>query len=116
MPTFFTESLIPTSGDLTILPRFPSTGEAVLRSDPPVSSGPRIQTGSVMLATNGQAVVLPVPYTTSLNVVVQGTANAAGVNGFFTVATYGSLTQFQIFYSGALIYGPIQLFWIAAGV
>jgi hypothetical protein len=51
-----------------------------------------------------------------MQVVVQGTSNAAGVNGFFTVATYGSLTQFQIFYSGELLYGPIQMFWIASGV
>lgn len=82
----------------------------------PVPLGPRVQSGTVALASNGQTVVLPVPYSVSMQVVVQGTSNAAGVNGFFTVATYGSLSQFQIFYSGELIYGPIEMFWIAVGL
>jgi hypothetical protein len=81
----------------------------------PAASGPRIQSGTVALATNGQTVTLPVPYTSSMQVFVQGTSNAAGVNGFFTVLTSGSLSQFRIFYSGELIYGPIQLFWMTAG-
>jgi hypothetical protein len=65
---------------------------------------------------NGQTFALPIPYSTSMQVVVQGTANAAGVNGFFTVGTFGSLTEFRIFYSGELIYGPIEMFWIASGI
>jgi hypothetical protein len=48
-------------------------------------------------------------------VFVQGTSNKAGVNGFFTVVTYGSLTEFRIFYSGELIYGAIEMFWMAIG-
>jgi hypothetical protein len=51
-----------------------------------------------------------------MQVVVQGTANAAGVNGFFTVGTFGSLTEFRIFYSGELIYGPIEMFWMSSGI
>lgn len=81
----------------------------------PASKGPLIQSGTVALGTNGQTFALPIPYSSSLQVVVQGTANAAGVNGFFTVGTFGSLTEFRIFYSGELIYGPIEMFWIATG-
>lgn len=82
----------------------------------PASKGPLIQSGTVALAVNGQTFALPIPYSTSMQVVVQGTANAAGVNGFFTVGTFGSLTEFRIFYSGELIYGPIEMFWIASGI
>lgn len=83
---------------------------------PAGGSGPLIQSGSFGLSNNGQVVEYPVPYTSTVSVVVQGTANAAGVNGFFTIATYGSKSQFQTFYSGELIYGPIEMFWIASGV
>jgi len=111
--------LLPTIGpevpvQSPVLPVYPTVDQVVLKSAG--GSGPRIQSGTVALASNGQTVVLPVPYSSSMQVVVQGTSNAAGVNGFFTVATYGSLTQFQIFYSGELLYGPIQMFWIASGV
>lgn len=82
---------------------------------PAGASGPRVQSGTVALATNGQTITLPVPYTTSMQVFVQGTSNAAGVNGFFTVLTLGSLSEFRIFYSGALDFGPIELFWMAVG-
>lgn len=83
---------------------------------PAGKSGPVVQSGTIALSVNGQTYPLPIPYTSSLQVVVQGTANAAGVNGFFTVGTFGSLTEFRVFYSGELIYGPIELFWIASGV
>ena len=82
---------------------------------PAGGSGPTVLSGKVALATNGQTVVYSTAFKTSVSVVVQGTSNAAGVNGFFTVSTNGSLSQFQIFYSGQLIYGPIELFWIAVG-
>jgi hypothetical protein len=81
----------------------------------PGATGPLTQYGTVALSTNGQTVALPVPYTSSMQVFVQGTSNAAGVNGFFTVLTAGSLSEFRIFYSGELIYGPIQMFWFAVG-
>jgi hypothetical protein len=96
-------------------PIYPTADQVVLKSELGTLSGPLVQSGVVMLSSNGQTVVLPTPYATTMSVVVQGTSNAAGVNGFFTVATYGSLSQFQIFYSGELIYGPIQMFWIAVG-
>ena len=84
---------------------------------PPASpaSGPTVLYGTIALATNGQTFTYSTPFTTAVSVVVQGTANAAGVNGFFTVATYGSLSTFRVFYSGALDYGAIQLFFIAVG-
>ncbi len=97
------------------VPNYPTVDQVVMKNGE-TTLGPTIQSGSVMLATNGQTVILPTPYSTSMQIVVQGTSNAAGVNGYFTVSTNGSLSQFQIFYSGQLIYGPIQLFWIAAGV
>jgi hypothetical protein len=81
----------------------------------PSATGPRIQSGTVSFATNGQTVAIPVPYSTSLQVFVQGTSNAAGVNGFFTVLTAGSLSEFRIFYSGQLDFGPIEMFWMTAG-
>lgn len=86
-------------------------------SYPPISppSGPTILSGKVAFGTNGQTVTYSTPFQTSVSVVIQGTANAAGVNGFFTIATYGSLSEFRIFYSGELIYGPIEIFWIAVG-
>ena len=96
------------------LPVFPTINEVVLKGE--TSSGsPIIQSGKVDLTSNGQIVVLPTPYTTSMQVFLQGTANKAGVNGFFTTATYGSKTEFRIFYSGELIYGAIEVFWLAAG-
>lgn len=76
---------------------------------------PLIQSGTIDLATNGQTIVLPTAYASGMQVFVQGTSNKAGVNGFFTIATYGSLSQFQIFYSGDLIYGPIEMYWFAIG-
>lgn len=82
---------------------------------PPAASGPRVLSGVIALTTNGQTFTYSTPFTSNVAVVVQGTANAAGVNGFFTVATYGSLSTFRVFYSGALDYGAIQLFFIAAG-
>lgn len=96
------------------LPVYPTLNEVVLKGE--ISGGgPLIQSGKVDLTSNGQIVVLPVPYTTSMQVFLQGTSNKAGVNGFFTTATYGSLTEFRIFYSGQLIYGPIEMFWLTAG-
>ena len=81
----------------------------------PAPVGPLIQSGKIDLTSNGQIVVLPTPYTTSMQVFVQGTSNKAGVNGFFTIATYGSKTEFRVFYSGELIYGAIEVFWFAVG-
>ena len=93
----------------------PLEGTSEVTINAVVPAIPTILYGTVALATNGQAVVYSTPFTSRVAVVVQGTSSAAGVNGFFTVATYGSLSQFQIFYSGQLIYGPIELFWIATG-
>lgn len=90
--------------------------QSINGSPPLTGDGPVVQSGTISLSVNGQTFALPKPYTSSLQVVVQGTANAAGVNGFFTVGTFGSLTEFRVFYSGELIYGPIELFWIASGV
>ncbi len=95
------------------------TGVSTINGEayPPSSgSGLLIQSGSFGLSNNGQTITYPTPYTSTVSVVVQGTANAAGVNGFFTVATYGSRSDFRVFYSGELIYGPIEMFWIASGV
>ena len=79
------------------------------------AASPKTLFGTIALSTNGQTFTYSTPFTSSVSVVVQGTANAAGVNGFFTVATYGSLSTFRVFYSGALDYGAIQLFFIAVG-
>lgn len=82
---------------------------------PSSGGGPFIQSGSVDLAINGQTVILPIPYSSTLQVFVQGTSNKAGVNGFFTVVTFGAPSQFYIYYSGELIYGPIEVFWMTRG-
>ncbi len=82
---------------------------------PPTAASPKTLFGTIALTTNGQTFTYSTPFTSAVSVVVQGTANAAGVNGFFTVATYGSLSTFRVFYSGALDYGAIQLFFIAVG-
>jgi hypothetical protein len=95
-------------------PIYPTMGEVVLKGEMG-GEGLKIQSGKIDLTSNGQIVVLPEAYTSSMQVFVQGTANKAGVNGFFTIATYGSLTEFRVFYSGELIYGAIEVFWLASG-
>ncbi len=140
VPTVYVQPLTAAVGDLNIIPTYPPTDAVMMKSDlndlpagptgptggagsagatGPTgagASGPRIQTGTVAYANQAQAVVFPTPYTSSVRVFVQGTANAAGVNGYFYVGTYGSLTQFLMFYSGpALQYGPIEVFWLAIG-
>lgn len=80
------------------------------------AAGPKILYGIVSFATNGQTVTFPTPFATNPAVFLQPTGNAAGVNGFFQVnngTTY--TTSFQIFYSGALVYGPIEVNWMAIG-
>ena len=79
-------------------------------------SGPTIKYGIVSFGTNGQTVVYDVPFTSPPSVFLQPTGNAAGFTGTFQVnnsSTY--TTSFQIFYSGALDYGPIEINWSAIG-
>lgn len=79
-------------------------------------SGPKIEFGSLQLSNNGQQVVYSEPFATTPSVLLTPTGNGAGVNGFFQVnnsSTY--LTAFQVFYSGELIYGPIEVNWMAVG-
>ena len=79
-------------------------------------AGPRIDYGTIAFSTNGQTVTFPTPFATNPAVFLQATGNAAGVNGSFQVnnsSTYK--TAFQIYYSGQLIYGPIEMNWSAIG-
>lgn len=134
LPVVYVQPLTAAVGNLNIIPTYPPTDAVMMKSDlndlpagptgpagpagptGPAGTGPLIQTGTVAYANQAQVVVFPTPYTSSVRVFVQGTANAAGVNGYFFVGTYNSLTQFQMFYSGpALQYGPIQVFWLAIG-
>ena len=79
-------------------------------------SGPKTLYGTVAFSTNGQTITFSEAFATNPAVFLQATGNGAGVNGSFQVnnaATYK--TAFQIFYSGELIYGPIEMNWMAVG-
>lgn len=82
---------------------------------PPSPSVPTIQYGTVNLTANAQSVVFPSPFTVAPQIFIQPTSDGAGVNGDFSIGSYGRLNEFQIFYTGSFSFGPLVIFWMAIG-